>query len=344
MKKFFLILLMLLIPNFVLAKEPVNIVFAIDNNFVIPTMVAVDSIFENSKPDTKYNFYVLETGLTKRSKGLMTNYIEKKHNHNVSFISIDNGDIAEWEKLHVSVPIIIARIAIPDLLPKEVERVIYMDGDILVTGDLSELYNLDLGSKSTGMVKDYSELALIEDFANFGFKFDHGYYNAGIILMDLNKWRARGHAREIFETMYANPKKYKEVMFADQNVISEVLGPHIKRIDPRWNNQCWNMHCVAEDMKTGGVYHYIVDKPWVRLTNLEKSFSNILYVNHWQTSEFKNYIYYYLLKIVEKTYQTRISYEYNQAKYLRYFQVLKNNKHFPKFLLSEFDYIVKGKQ
>lgn len=335
-------LLILFMPNLVQAKDVVNIAFAIDNNYVIPTMVALDSIFKSSSSTTKYNFYVLESGLTKHSKELMSKQIEKG-NHNVSFISIDDNVISDWEGLNVIAPIIIARILIPDLLPKEVEKVIYMDTDIFVTADLAKLYNIDLEFMSTGMVKDFSEAHLSKLYAPFGFKFTHGYYNAGIMLMDLKKWRNMNLSRRIFETMYANPQMYKEVPLADQNVISEVVGPTILPLDLRWNNQCYLSRCKFISDNDGAIYHYTIDKPWNRLINFELSEAETRYLQHWKNSPYKYYIYHYLLKFFEKVYKSKISMDNIKEKYLRYIEVFKKSKTYVQYPLWEFDYIINGK-
>ena len=340
MKKFVLILSMLLISNFAIAKEPVNVAFTIDNNYVIPTMIAIDSIVQNSKPDTKYNFYVIETGLTSYSKHLMRNYIEK-YNNEVEFIPVDTDRITKGVNLYKHLtPIAIARVVIPEILP--VDRVIYLDGDTLATGDLTELYNTDLGSQSTGMVNDFVEDLWVKRFSNFDLKY--GFYNSGMILMDAKKWREQNLSNKIITTLHSDLEKYQKTQFADQIIISEVLASGIKPLHPRWNNQCYSTKCVTDfDMTKGGVYHYIVDKPWNRITNLEQTPVNLAYMTHWKNSEFKNYIYYYLWKIVEKTYLSKISIEKICSKYFRYFELLKKNKKFPQFPLAEWDYVVNGK-
>ena len=76
MKKFILsVLTYFLISSVSFAKEPINIAYTIDNNYVIPTIISIDSIITTSKSDTKYNFYIVESGLTNHSKNLMRNHI-----------------------------------------------------------------------------------------------------------------------------------------------------------------------------------------------------------------------------------------------------------------------------
>ena len=143
MKKFILsILVYFLISSVSFAKEPINIAYTIDNNYVIPTLISIDSIIKNSSYDTKYDFYIVESGLTTYSKYLMKNHI-KKYNHKVEFVPVDTDRITKGVNLYKHLtPIAIARVVIPEILP-DVDRVIYLDGDTMVTGDLSELYDFD---------------------------------------------------------------------------------------------------------------------------------------------------------------------------------------------------------
>ena len=331
---------MLFISNLVFAKEPVNVAFTIDNNYVIPTMISVDSIIKNSKSDTRYNFYIIETGLSCHSKSLMRTHIEK-FSHTVKFIPVDTDRITKGVNLYKHLtPIAIARVVIPEILP-DVDRVIYLDGDTMVTGDLSDLYYSDLGVKSTGMVNDFIEDIWLKRFSTFNL--ENGFYNSGMILMDAKKWREQNLSQKIIDTLHNNLGKYQKTQFADQIILSEVLGSGIKPLHPRWNNQCYSTRCITNfDMKNGGVYHYIVDKPWNRLTNLEQTPVNLAYIEHWKNSEFRNYIYYYLWKHVVKTYKSRISIDNIRSKYVRYFEVLKKNKQFPQFPIADWHYIRYG--
>ena len=342
MKKFILsILVYFLISSVSFAKEPINIAYTIDNNYVIPTLISIDSIIKNSSYDTKYDFYIVESGLTTYSKYLMKNHI-KKYNHKVEFVPVDTDRITKGVNLYKHLtPIAIARVVIPEILP-DVDRVIYLDGDTMVTGDLSDLYYSDLGVKSTGMVNDFIENVWLKRFSDFNL--ENGFYNSGMILMDAKKWREQNLSQRIIDTLHNDLERYQKTQFADQIIISEVLGSSIKTVHPRWNNQCFSTKCVTDfDMSEGGVYHYIVDKPWNRLSNLEQTPVNLAYINHWKNSEFKNYIYYYLWKNIEKTYNAKISLEKIKSKYFRYFEMLKKHKNFPEFPIAEWAYIIDGK-
>lgn len=341
MKKFILsVLTYFLISSVSFAKEPINIAYTIDNNYVIPTIISIDSIIKNSNSDTRYNFYIVETGLTRYSKTLMKNHIEKFDN-NVEFVQVDTDRITKGVNLYKHLtPIAIARVVIPEII--DVDKVIYLDGDTLATGDLSELYNIDLGQQSTGMVNDFVEDLWLKRFS--GFNLQYGFYNSGMILIDSKKWREQKLSQKILDTLHSDIEKYQKTQFADQIIISEVLGSQIKPLHQRWNNQCYSTRCVTDfDMTKGGVYHYIVDKPWNRITDLEQTPANLAYINHWKNSEFKNYIYFYLWRNVEKVYLRKISIKSIKSKYFRYFEILKKNRRFPKFPLAEWDYVVNGK-
>ena len=78
---------------------------------------------------------------------------------------------------------------LPNLLPDSIEKVLYLDGDIIVQGDLSELYSTDISDVYAGVVKDYRGLTLKGDF-NERLKINHtAYFNSGVLLLNLSLLR-----------------------------------------------------------------------------------------------------------------------------------------------------------
>jgi lipopolysaccharide biosynthesis glycosyltransferase len=132
-----------------------------------------------------------------------------------------------------------ARIFLADILPVEVERVIYLDSDTLVLSDLSDLYYLDVGScplaaciaPQCKRVEDSrSRDALIE----CGLSGELPYFNAGVLLLNLNQWREMALVEKITNLV---KEKGAILMFADQDALNITFSRSVEwfELDPHWN-------------------------------------------------------------------------------------------------------------
>ena len=319
MKKLIVLLIILFFSLPVPAKEnTVNVAFAIDNNYPIFTLLAINSILLNS--DASYTFFIVENNLTDKNKKKMRQYVRRK-NQNIEFIHIDTKKIDDGDNLFAFsnriTPIAIARILLPDLLPDDVHRVLYLDGDILVNGDLQVLYNSDLCGRPAGMALNIAT----NNFYKF-IDFKSKYYNSGMILMDLDKWREDDISAKMLSYLKSNKKKfiYEGVdddslfLYPDQDLINVILLGKITTLPQKWNNQ--TIDYVILDKDINGVIHYIGDvKPWDFPIEHNELIS--LYYDYWDKSSLKIYKYYYGLKVIKNLYLNILEKKLNRYKDLK---------------------------
>lgn len=102
-------------------------------------------------------------------------------------------------------------------------RIIYLDVDTIIDGPLDELWNLNLGPKVIGAAFDAYASILSKDSI---------YINAGVLLMDLDKWRRGNFTEKTQKLLQEN-----HFRFADQDAINIVLKSYIKYLDFKWNFQ-----------------------------------------------------------------------------------------------------------
>jgi lipopolysaccharide biosynthesis glycosyltransferase len=131
----------------------IPVVFITDNNYVIPTAVAIRSLVLNKKPKTIYKIYVVITeNVTAKNKRKLTKCGRRKAQ--VSLIECDTSVLNEYVVPgYYVLPCALLKFNIPGLLP-QYEKILYLDGDILVNGDLSELYSTDISGAYLGAVSD----------------------------------------------------------------------------------------------------------------------------------------------------------------------------------------------
>ena len=322
MKKIFIAILISLLSQFhtkCLAENEINIAFTIDNKYTPISLFAMESILKNNDSNSDYNFYIVGDKLSVFNKNLLKTYAKLK---NVSIKIIDasteiiDGGRNLQEKLlpkeELYLPrVSTARILLPILLP-DIDRVLYIDPDIIVLSDLKELYEIELEDKPVGMVIDimfYNPKTYNQN--------EYSYANSGLMLFDLKKWRED----KIVEQMISYAKEREHFEFADQDIINPVLKNNIKMLDPIWNNQ-WEIGIerIMVPIKGKGILHYSYKiKPWNFLPHNSKL--KRIYIKNWNKSFLSVYQLYYLPQAIFYLYK---SYSIEEIKHIK--EKIEENK------------------
>lgn len=253
-----------------------NIVYHASDSFAKVTGTSIVSIFENNKDIDKINVYVIEKNFTEDNKKKMEQLADK---YNRKIIFIPMPDINKSEHLHLKkikekwIFDSYCRLFLDKLLPEEVEKVLYLDGDVLNTGSLKELWNLDMGESSAAAVIDclgekYYELLGLEKNAR--------YCNSGVILFNLDKWRKDCMGDKVRKYVHDN-NGY--VFFMEQTVFNAVMQGKIKILHPKYNTYSMMQTMSYEDlMKLRNV------KRFYKKNEIEEAINNPILVH--MTSSF----------------------------------------------------------
>ncbi len=170
-----------------------NIAIAVDEKFVKYACVMLTSVFENH-PEQEIQVFVLFGQISEKE---LENFkiLEAKYHQKIHLINMKR----EWfpEKLpHTKEwPVeVYYRLALPDILPKELDRVLYLDVDIIVRDSIWDFYSSDFQGKSLCACQDMSALegmssAQYELFKDYMTDPDFKYFNTGVLLMNLEKMR-----------------------------------------------------------------------------------------------------------------------------------------------------------
>lgn len=131
------------------------------------------------------------------------------------------------------------RLALAEILPDE-SRCLWLDIDTIVNGDISELFEMDLAGNTFAMVEEpgRSQSPWI-------------YYNAGVLLMDLDRMRT-GLSADLIRIV--NTRKLR---FVDQDVLNLRCQDEILTISPIWNSSLWT--AKAADAR---IIHYAAEKDY----------------------------------------------------------------------------------
>ena len=237
----------------------INIFFAINNDYCQHLCVAIGSIIENNKKH-KIQFNVMCNNLPICEKNIVKEYVESFEDKTIVFHEVDDTlfDNFVLNIKHISIATYY-RYLIP-FIDKESERALYLDADIVVKGDLDELWNTNIDDYYAAGVED----AYILDVGyknKLGFDDNDLYINAGVILLNLNKMRNENVVCKLFD----NTEKYKDIIeYQDQDIINITFKGMIKKVDNVYNYTFRDVVSNGvEKLSRAVVVHFTGDKkPW----------------------------------------------------------------------------------
>ncbi len=195
------------------------IVFITDENYVLPTIVAIKSI-EISNPDLTITIFILADQISSDSEKSLLNCRTKNINIKILKNTNNNLDDLKIKNLHVSTSAIL-KFELPNIF-KDFEKILYLDSDILVYKPLNEVLSLDLGDKYAAVVKDYKPMAYNPPQPE-KLKIHHNaYFNSGVMLLNLKKLREDGITKKLYEY-----RKNGINYFMDQDALNVIFKENV---------------------------------------------------------------------------------------------------------------------
>ncbi len=240
-------------------QKPIPIFFATDDNYIPFLEVAMRSLIANASKNHKYNIHILNTGLLEENKKAI--YSLADDNFNIIFDDISH--IVEPIKknlknvYHFSV-VMYYRLFIEKLFPMY-DKVLYLDCDIVINGDISKLYATSLGNNLVGAIPDQviGSNQTFRDYAIFGVGVDPDkYFNSGILVMNLKKFRQE---RICERFMYLIDTYNFDVVDPDQAYLNALCKNKVKLIANGWNKEPLP---VKLEGKLNIIHYALYKKPW----------------------------------------------------------------------------------
>lgn len=249
-----------------------NILTCTDSRFVIPTGVMFSSICINNQEE-ELNFHLIIDGsVTESQKEALKEEIEKKYsNTTLSFYLIQIDDIKKYLIVkRACFPVsIYYRLLLENILPSNIDKVLYLDGDIVVRNNITDLWQTDITDYAVGAVVNQS---LSNQFwKRLGYPKEKGYFNSGVLLINLKYWREHKLAQQYVKYIKENPDK---LLYPDQDVLNVVLQDSKKLLPERYNVQeafyrinrecvpCENTEEIEKAIYNPSIIHYTDVKPW----------------------------------------------------------------------------------
>ena len=207
-----------------------NILFSSDDNYARHLGVAIYSLLTNNTNVAKLRIFVVGNYISAENINKLQQMTATFNNVELIFVPFN-----KWSdnlRLNMSWPISLssyARLFVGEILPSDVDRVLYMDCDMLVLGDISELWNTNLNDNIIGAVQDQvsrkSKIAI-------GLDLSDDYFNAGLLLIDLKKWRDENMGEKCIQFIDEHQGR---VIHHDQGVLNGLLKHRWLRLPLKFN-------------------------------------------------------------------------------------------------------------
>lgn len=196
-----------------------------DENYVAYATVMMLSALNNCQ--VSIDFHLINCGVTSHSIDAMQQCIEN-HGGTLTTYQTDDTLYAGLPTSRYSIATF-HRINLPDYIPHHIKKIIYIDSDTLVLGDLTELWQTDLKGQPVAAIENLSPKACVSIGVG-----RNDYFNAGVLVMELDQWRAQKIHHQV--TKYAQDHA-GQLQFFDQCSLNAVLQGRWTRLPVRWNVQ-----------------------------------------------------------------------------------------------------------
>ncbi len=239
--------------------QEIPIFFSTDDNYIPYLDVAISSLIDNASKEYRYRIVVLNTGL--ESENVNKIKLNEREGFKIDFIDISDNlkKIMSYFKnvYHFSI-VTYYRLFIASLFP-DYEKIIYLDCDLVVLGDISTLYNTSIGECIVGAVPDQHVQSTREfrDYAKIAIDVDpDDYFNAGVLLINLKEFRNN----KIEEKFVDLITKYDfDLLDPDQAYLNYLCKDKVYRLSNGWNKEPLTFACEGDK----NIVHYaLYKKPW----------------------------------------------------------------------------------
>lgn len=288
-----------------------NILFSANNNYVHCSKVFLYSICENHK-ENQIDFWLAYSDITEQGIGELQKVINLYPNKRLHLLRIDDS-FAEKIKGETILPAeTFYRILAIDLLPQNMDRILYLDVDMVIKGDISKIFDISLENHPFGVCEDMNaNIACVDVHSSSRVPREKKYFNAGTLLMNLDYLRNNNCVDRILSRFL---NEYQDFFYLDQDILNNEyydsvifipwekynLHPSLYHLDlyaisdnaikfanyNEMNSRCDDYDKRYKDItdiiiERASIIHYISDsKPWKHRDD-EMYWVHALYKDYW---------------------------------------------------------------
>lgn len=261
-------------------NQPINILCATDKNFVSYCGIMLTSLFENEKSCNVHVYIMHDDSLANKDKAKFFQH-SKKYHQDVTLVYVNQSIFEKYPSTFAKRWAISMyyRLLAADYLPN-VDKIIYLDCDIIITQSLIQLWNSSMNTYAIAACEDPGTNNS-EFFERLDYPPSYGYFNSGVLLMNLKYWRENNIVRKCMDYLVHN---YDKLVCNDQDILNVILHKERFRLECTWNFMIYDLRDViyeglpiemkndiSKTQKPSIIHYCDIDKPW-QITYYHKPF------------------------------------------------------------------------
>lgn len=254
-----------------MANERINILIGSDINYAPYYGVMLTSLFMNNK-ESQFDIYLLTDSSWTDQETQKFETLCRQYNSNFYVYVVNVNLVKDFPKAaHITLPTYY-RLQSCNILPKSVHKILYLDGDMIVVGDIRPLWGINLDGYAFAGAEDMDSV-FGECYTRLGYDPKYGYSNAGVSLYNLDYWRKYNISEQLMQLIANSPEIIK---WMDQDAMNALLHGKRYRLPQRYNFQTlflsshwWRAYSdeqrndIKSECRNVVIVHYNgVDKPW----------------------------------------------------------------------------------
>jgi lipopolysaccharide biosynthesis glycosyltransferase len=194
--------------------ETINIACACDRHYLPIAAGMLCSLFENNS-DSNIQVFLLYKNLRASELHRIIDFAET-HLQTIIPIRIENENVAKLKITGELSDAAYYRLYLPDLLPKNIDKILYLDSDIIVRKNILSLWKMPLEKNPVAAVHD----PFFSDYERLNISKESGYFNSGVMLINLDLWKEQEIHKLVIDYIEENPEK---LIWPDQDGLNVVL-------------------------------------------------------------------------------------------------------------------------
>lgn len=249
-----------------------DVLYQADENYAVFGGISITSLFENNKAADEIVVHFLASGFDGNIKNKLRE-LEQRYNRKIIIYdaeklrkrimdigaTIHDGSYATYYKLFLQ-----------EFIPEEVNRILYVDDDTLILGDLSRLFEMDMGDSPLAITKDSDPLPFINQTEEERLRCR---YNCGVMLIDMCNWRNNNCQHDIEEYMRNNNNYWH-----DQDILNRMYYEQIIALPCEYNVQP-----LLYKFKTSQYFNVFHQRDYYSREEVEYAKNNVIIAHffHW---------------------------------------------------------------
>ena len=214
-----------------MGNDKIHLLVTLDQNYIGPFRTMLKSLVVNNPQETVH-VWLLHSRIPSEALEALTEYCNAQR-VTLTAVQVDPTIFTGAPRSKRYPPEMYYRLLAPLLLPPSVEKILYLDPDILVINSVRPLWETLLDGHVFAAASHSIVPDMVDDVNRMRLGTDHPYFNTGVILMDLKSAREAVNAGDIFEYVREHSA---ELLLPDQDVFNHLYGAYTKQVDDViWN-------------------------------------------------------------------------------------------------------------